>query len=151
MRRELDAVPRDRAPSRACASTSSSHQLLHQVTYDSVLKRHKREQHRLMAEWLVAGAESAPASTRDDRPSTSSAPATPPSVAYLQARRRGRRSRLCQRGRLDYLGRALALAPEPIQQQRFELLLTPRRRARNTGQRAEQEADRPLWSTWPRR
>ena len=30
------------------------HHLLHQVTYDSVLKRHKREQHRLTAEWLVA-------------------------------------------------------------------------------------------------
>ena len=30
------------------------HHVLHQVTYDSVLKRHKREQHRLTADWLVA-------------------------------------------------------------------------------------------------
>ena len=29
-----------------------NHQLLHQVTYDGVLKRHKREQHRITARWL---------------------------------------------------------------------------------------------------
>ena len=29
------------------------HHLLHQVTYESVLRRHKREQHRLTAEWLI--------------------------------------------------------------------------------------------------
>ena len=29
-----------------------SHHLLHQVTYDGVLKRHKREQHRITALWL---------------------------------------------------------------------------------------------------
>ena len=30
------------------------HHALHQVTYDSVLKRYRREQHRFTAEWLVA-------------------------------------------------------------------------------------------------
>ncbi len=43
-------------PGSAFAGTNEyafKHHLLHQVTYDNVLKQHKREQHRLVAEWLI--------------------------------------------------------------------------------------------------
>ena len=55
VRREL-AVPRDGAPSgigEALGEYAFKHQMLHQVTYATVLKRSKRELHGRLADWLV--------------------------------------------------------------------------------------------------
>jgi predicted ATPase/class 3 adenylate cyclase len=53
MRRDL-ARGRDTSAFEGTREYVFKHHLLHKVTYDSVLKRDKREQHRLTAEWLVA-------------------------------------------------------------------------------------------------
>ena len=53
MRRDL-ARGRDTSTFEGTREYVFKHHLLHKVTYDSVLKRDKREQHRLTAEWLVA-------------------------------------------------------------------------------------------------
>ena len=51
LRRQM-VVRREAQP--ASGEYAFQHQLLHQVTYDTVLKRHKREFHRRTADWLVA-------------------------------------------------------------------------------------------------
>ena len=53
MRRDL-ARGRDTSAFEGTHEYVFKHHLLHKVTYDSVLKRDKRERHRLTAEWLVA-------------------------------------------------------------------------------------------------
>ena len=53
MRRDL-ACGRDTSAFEGTREYVFKHHLLHKVTYDSVLKRDKREQHQLTAEWLVA-------------------------------------------------------------------------------------------------
>ena len=53
MRRDL-ARGRDTSAFEGTHEYVFKHHLLHKVTYDSVLKRDKREQHQLTAEWLVA-------------------------------------------------------------------------------------------------
>ena len=53
MRRDL-ARGRDTSAFEGTREYVFKHYLLHKVTYDSVLKRDKRVQHRLTAEWLVA-------------------------------------------------------------------------------------------------
>ena len=52
VQREL-TLPRADAPLEGLREYSFCHQLLHQVTYDTVLKRHKREGHAKVAQWLA--------------------------------------------------------------------------------------------------
>ena len=52
MRREL-AYGRETSAFEGTHEFVFKHHVLHQVTYDSVLKRDKREQHQLTADWLV--------------------------------------------------------------------------------------------------
>ena len=51
-RREL-TLPRPEAPLEGLREYAFRHQLLHQVTYDTVLKRQKREGHAKVARWLA--------------------------------------------------------------------------------------------------
>jgi class 3 adenylate cyclase/tetratricopeptide (TPR) repeat protein len=51
-RREL-TLPRPEAPLEGLREYAFRHQLLHQVTYDTVLKRQKREGHAKVAQWLA--------------------------------------------------------------------------------------------------
>ena len=52
VRREL-TIPRADTPLEGLREYAFRHQLLHQVTYGTVLKRHKREGHAKMARWLA--------------------------------------------------------------------------------------------------
>ena len=53
VQREL-ALPRADLQADGLREYAFRHQLLHQVTYSTVLKRHKREGHALVAQWLAA-------------------------------------------------------------------------------------------------
>jgi class 3 adenylate cyclase/tetratricopeptide (TPR) repeat protein len=53
VQREL-ALPRADLQADGLREYAFRHQLLHQVTYNTVLKRHKREGHVLVAQWLAA-------------------------------------------------------------------------------------------------
>jgi class 3 adenylate cyclase/tetratricopeptide (TPR) repeat protein len=53
VQREL-ALPRGDGTLDGLREYAFRHQVLHQVTYDTVLKRHKREGHAKVAQWLVA-------------------------------------------------------------------------------------------------
>ncbi len=56
VQREL-ALPRNDAPLNGLREYAFHHQLLHQVVYDTVLRRHKREGHARVAQWLARLAE----------------------------------------------------------------------------------------------
>ena len=56
MQREL-TLPSFEAAPEGLREFTFRHQLLHQVTYDTVLKRHKREGHARVAQWLAALAQ----------------------------------------------------------------------------------------------
>ena len=52
VQREL-TLPKADAPLDGLREYTFKHQVLHQVTYDTVLKRHKREGHKRVAQWLA--------------------------------------------------------------------------------------------------
>jgi class 3 adenylate cyclase/tetratricopeptide (TPR) repeat protein len=52
VQREL-TLPRADAPLEGLREYAFRHQVLHQVTYDTVLRRHKREGHARVAQWLA--------------------------------------------------------------------------------------------------
>ena len=56
VKREL-ALPRADAQLDGLREYAFRHQVLHQVTYDTVLKRHKREGHARVAQWLAGLAD----------------------------------------------------------------------------------------------
>ena len=56
VQREL-TLPRADAQLEGLREYAFRHQVLHQVTYDTVLKRHKREGHARVAQWLTALAD----------------------------------------------------------------------------------------------
>ena len=118
------------------------HHVLHQVTYDSVLKRDKREQHRQTADWLVVRS--------GDRASEyfgliaehyERAGDNANAVIYLGKASEDAARSYASHAALDYLGRALALTPADDLRTRFTLLMTRRGVLGNTGRRTEQEAD----------
>ena len=118
------------------------HHVLHQVTYDSVLKRDKREQHRQTADWLVVRS--------GDRASEyfgliadhyERAGDNANAVVYLRKAGEDAASSYASSAALDYLGRALALAAPADMLTRFALLLVRRSVLSNTGRRAEQAQD----------
>lgn len=118
------------------------HHVLHQVTYDSVLKRAKREQHRQTADWLVVRS--------GDRASEyfgliadhyERAGDAVHAVEYLRKAGEDAAHSYAHAAALDYLGRALALVPAEENAVRFALLLTRRSVLSLTGMRVEQEAD----------
>ncbi len=100
------------------------HHLLQQVTYDSVLKRHRREQHRLVAEWLVAQSGeriadhyAAIAGHFEKAGDVGSA------TRYLQLAGEDAVKAYANEAALDHLGRALTLAPTDDHALRFGLLM----------------------------
>ena len=118
------------------------HHLLHQVTYASVLKRHKRNQHRQVADWLV---------TRSgERVSEYYGPIArhyeqagdvENAITYLGKAGEAAARTYANASALDYLGRALALVLEGDAGSRYGLLLTRVDVLSNTGQRNEEAAD----------
>ena len=99
------------------------HHVLHQVTYDSVLKRRKREHHRLVAEWLVvqSGERIAEyyALIADHFEKAGDAAHA---AHYLRLAGEDAVKAYASEAALDHLGRALALTPESDVVARFDLL-----------------------------
>jgi len=118
------------------------HHMLHQVTYQSVLKGPRREQHRLAADWLVERS--------GDRASEyfgmiadhyEKAGDATNVVIYLRKAGEDAARSFVNHAALDYLGRALALTPPDDAATRFSLLETRRGIYSNTGRRSEQAED----------
>lgn len=99
------------------------HHVLHQVTYDSLLKRHKREHHRLVAEWLVvqSGERIAEyyALIADH---FEKAGDVGHAAHYLRLAGEDAVKAYASEAALDHLGRALTLTPENDVTTRFDLL-----------------------------
>lgn len=140
-RREL-AFGRETSAFEGTREFVFKHHVLHQVTYDSVLKRDKREHHRQTADWLVLRS--------GDRASEyfgliadhyERAGDAVNALNYLRKAAEDAASAYASAAALDYLGRALALVPADDPRTRFELLLMRRAALNNVGKRAEQEDD----------
>ena len=141
MRREL-AQGRETSAFEGAHEYVFKHHLLHQVTYDSVLKRHKREQHRMTADWLVArSGERASEYHGLIAEHYERAGDNVQAAAYLRKAGEHAARTYANAAALDYLGRALGLTPETEPATRYALLLTRVDVLNNTGQRAEQAAD----------
>ena len=117
------------------------HHLLHKVTYDSVLKRDKREQHRVTAEWLVARS--------GDRASEyhgliadhfEKARDTANAIVYLRRAADDAAMAYAIDVAIGYFDRALALMPESPE--RFDVLL--RRFDTAAGRRPREAIERDL-------
>lgn len=118
------------------------HHLLHQVAYDSVLKRDKREQHRRTADWL-ASRTSERASEYFGLIAEHFERGGDNANAALYFRKAGEDAArsYANVAALDCLGRALALTPDTDAEARFALLLERRAVLSNTGRRGEALAD----------
>jgi class 3 adenylate cyclase/tetratricopeptide (TPR) repeat protein len=141
MRREL-TYGRETSAFEGTREFVFKHHVLHQVTYQSVLKRPRREQHRLTADWLVVRS--------GDRASEyfgliadhyEKAGDTINAANYLRKAGEDAARSYVGQAALDYLGRALTLTPPDDAKTRFELLRIRLGVFSNTGRRAEQEAD----------
>ena len=118
------------------------HHLLHQVTYDGVLKRDRRRDHGLIADWLVQRS--------GDRASEyfgliadhfERAGDAPNAITYLRRAGEDAARAHANDAALEFLGRALKHAPADDHATRHALLLTRRHVLSNAGRRDEQGAD----------
>ena len=141
MRREL-TYGRETSAFEGTREFVFKHHVLHQVAYQSVLKRPRREHHRVTADWLVLRS--------GDRASEyfgliadhyERAGDTANALAYLRKAGEDAARSYVNQAALDYVGRALALAPADDAATRFALLRTRIAVYDNTGRRVEQEAD----------
>jgi class 3 adenylate cyclase/tetratricopeptide (TPR) repeat protein len=101
------------------------HHVLHQVTYDSVLKRIKREAHGKVAAWLIGQRGAAPLAliaVHYER-----AGDTANAVEYLQRTAEDAATRYAHGAALDYVTRALAITADTDAARRFALLLVRER------------------------
>ena len=100
------------------------HHVLHQVTYDSVLKRDRRDYHQKTADWLSAKSGARVSeylgliADHYER-----AGDTVNAAAYLRRAGEDAAQRYANAAALDYLNRALALTPEADRAGHFALLL----------------------------
>ena len=141
MRREL-AYGRETSAFEGTREFVFKHHVLHQVAYQGVLKHSRREQHRLTADWLVVRS--------GDRASEyfgliaehyERAGDIANALTYLRKAGEDAAASFVTGAALEYLGRALALAPEDDAATRFELLILRRTVYSNAGRRTEQGAD----------
>jgi predicted ATPase/class 3 adenylate cyclase len=100
------------------------HHVLHQVTYDSVLRRQKREWHRLVADWLVSeSGERIADQYALIADHFEKAGDVVNAIHYLRLASEAAISAYASEPALEHLGRAIALAPEDDDATRFDLLL----------------------------
>jgi len=129
--REL-TLPRPDSPLEGLREYAFRHQVLHQVTYDGVLKRHRREGHAKVAQWLAGLADQSSARSGDllglaaehfERAEDAGNAAEFHARAAEHAGKRLAHDRV-----LDHVGRALAMlgssAAEAPAHLRWRLLLT---------------------------
>jgi class 3 adenylate cyclase/tetratricopeptide (TPR) repeat protein len=118
------------------------HHLLHQVTYDSVLKRDKRQQHRLTAEWLVA--KSGERSGEYDgliADHYERAADTVNAATYWRKDGERAANAYASDAALDSLGRALDLTPASERAARFDLMVSRIHLLNLIGRRREEETE----------
>jgi class 3 adenylate cyclase/tetratricopeptide (TPR) repeat protein len=141
MRREL-TYGRETSTFEGTREFVFKHHVLHQVAYQSVLMRSRREHHRVTADWLVLRS--------GDRASEyfgliadhyEKAGDVANAVTYLRKAAEDAARGYVNGAALEYIGRALALVPADDAAARFALLLTRRAVYSNIGKRSEQAAD----------
>jgi len=141
MRREL-TYGRETSTFEGTREFVFKHHVLHQVAYQSVLMRSRREHHRVTADWLVLRS--------GDRASEyfgmiaehyEKAGDVANAVSYLRKAAEDAARGYVNGAALEYIGRALALVPADDAAARFALLLTRRSVYSNIGKRSEQAAD----------
>ena len=121
MRRDL-ACGRDSSAFEGTREYVFKHHLLHKVTYDSVLKRDKREQHQLTAEWLVArSGERASEYHGLIADHFEKAGDTTNAILYLRKAAKDARRSYALEVALGYFDRALAILPNSPD--RFDVML----------------------------
>ena len=99
------------------------HHVLHQVTYDGVLKRHRREWHRALAAWLVArSGDHIVAQYALIADHFEKAGDVDEAVRYLRLAGEDANRAYANEAALDHLGRALALVEEHDDVTRFDLM-----------------------------
>ena len=117
------------------------HHLLHQVTYESVLKADRLRQHRLTAEWLVAASGERAAefyglvADHYERATDAASAAT-----YWRKAGEAAARTYAAAAALDYFARALALTPSSAPRLRYELIRNRVHMLNLTGRRAEEES-----------
>ncbi len=118
------------------------HHLLHQATYDSVLKRDKREQHRLTAEWLIAkSGERAGEYYGLIADHYERAADTVNAAAYWRKDGERAASAYVSDAALVSLGRALALTPSGALAARFDVMVSRIHLLNLTGRRRDEAAE----------
>ena len=139
MRRDL-ACGRDASAFAGTHEFTFKHHLLHQVTYDTVLKRDKREQHRLTAQWLVSrSGERASEYSGLIASHFERAGDVDLAVTYLKRAAADARRAYAIDAALAFFDRALALMPESAD--RFDTLLYRCLATFETGDEAAQESN----------
>ncbi|MDM0117027.1 adenylate/guanylate cyclase domain-containing protein [Variovorax sp. J22R133] len=130
---------RDASAFEGTREFSFKHHLLHSVTYSTVLKRDKREQHRLTAQWLLARsgdrANEYHGLIADHFERSGDADSA---VLYLRKAAAASRSTFALTAALAYFDRALALMP--CSKNRFYVLIERMQVASGLGHRAEDES-----------
>lgn len=141
MRRDLVRA-RDTSTFEGVREYVFKHHLLHEVTYNSVLKRDKREQHRLAAEWLVATSGERAHEHHGLIADHYERAGDPVSAAiYLRRAGEAAASAYATGVALDYLDRALRLTSTQELGLRFELITSRVHLLHLTGRRLEEEAE----------
>lgn len=153
VQREL-TLPRRDAPLAAqvegLREYAFRHQVLHQVTYDTVLKRHKREGHAKVAQWLASLTEQSSLRSGDLLGLAAEhfelAEDTPNAAEFHARAAEHAGQRLAHERVLAHVGKALALLGEPGKPSdqaalRWRLLAAREVTLRLQAHRDEQEAD----------
>ncbi len=118
------------------------HHVLHQVTYDSVLKRDKKERHGRVAQWLVSQSGERLSEHRAlVAHHHEMAGNTVEAARYFGLAADDALKSYANAAALDHLGRALALTSERDADARYALLLSRVNVFATTGRREEQRVD----------
>ncbi|MCV2367124.1 ATP-binding protein [Roseateles oligotrophus] len=135
-------VPRPHAAFEGQREYAFKHQILHQVTYDSMLRRNRREYHAKAAAWL--------GQLSDQRASETLGPAADHyeragdaanALAFFVRAAEDAAARFANQAMLAYVARALPLVPEGDALSRWRLIALRERYLLNQGDRAVHAAD----------
>ncbi|TDP63173.1 adenylate/guanylate cyclase domain-containing protein [Roseateles toxinivorans] len=138
-------VPHDRAAFEGQNEYAFKHQILHQVTYDSLLRRSRREYHAKAAAWLVHLGESGasglsqtlgPAAEHFER-----AGDMRNALSYFVRAAEDAAARYANEAMLGFVARGLALAQGDDHEARWRLLRLRERLLQTREDRAAHEAD----------
>jgi class 3 adenylate cyclase/tetratricopeptide (TPR) repeat protein len=135
-------VPRPHAAFEGQREFAFKHQILHQVTYESMLRRNRREYHAKAAEWLgrlneQGAAETlGPAADHYERAGDNSN-----ALAYFIRAAEDASARFANQAMLAYVARALPLVPEGDVLSRWRLIALRERYLLTQGDRAAHSAD----------